>query len=247
MRARTSPIWLIPNEEFIELVKNSPTMSKALSRFGLENKGNNYITFKARCRELNLDTSHFASMRESSMITRAMTLEILKTKLVEGSNIARSDLKSYLIRFNLIIYKCQCCGNTGTWQGKKISLQLEHKNGKSQDNRLENLSFLCPNCHSQTETYAGKKHKKIRLSKPKRIRPEKFSISAEELGYLISTMPFSAIGRKFGVSDNAIRKRAKKYGLPATRKLKLAGAAGLEPANDGGSKPPAMAATLHPN
>ena len=52
-------------------------------------------------------------------------------------------------------YKRQC-GNEGFWNGKKLVLQLEHKNGIHNDHRVENLCFLCPNCHSQTDTYSGK-------------------------------------------------------------------------------------------
>lgn len=61
---------------------------------------------------------------------------------------------------NLIPYKCMECGLENEWNNKKISLQLEHKNGINNDNRLENLGFLCPNCHSQTDSYAGKNKKK---------------------------------------------------------------------------------------
>ena len=46
--------------------------------------------------------------------------------------------------------KCQI------WNDKKLSLQLDHINGDNSDNRLENLRFLCPNCHTQTETYCSK-------------------------------------------------------------------------------------------
>jgi 5-methylcytosine-specific restriction endonuclease McrA len=52
-------------------------------------------------------------------------------------------------------YKCQCCG-ISEWLDKPISLQLDHINGINNDHRIENLRFLCPNCHSQTDTYAGK-------------------------------------------------------------------------------------------
>jgi len=52
--------------------------------------------------------------------------------------------------------RCALCGNSGEWQGKPLTLQLDHANGRYDDNRLENLRWLCPNCHSQTETFAGR-------------------------------------------------------------------------------------------
>lgn len=74
----------------------------------------------------------------------------------EGSSYARHLLKKRLIKHKLIEYKCTECGNTGEWMGKPLSLQLDHINGVNNDNRLENLRFICANCHSQTDTYAGK-------------------------------------------------------------------------------------------
>ena len=68
-------------------------------------------------------------------------------------------LKKKIIEFNIIPYKCIECGIENQWNNKFISLQLDHKNGNSTDWRLDNLRFLCPNCHSQTDTYSGKKHK----------------------------------------------------------------------------------------
>ena len=61
-----------------------------------------------------------------------------------------------LIKQNLIPYLCQKCGNSGEWNGKILKLQIDHINGIYNDNRLVNLRFLCPNCHSQTETFSGK-------------------------------------------------------------------------------------------
>ena len=64
-----------------------------------------------------------------------------------------------IIKNNLMEYKCAICGNIGEWNGKQLVLQLDHINGDHFDNRLENLRFLCPNCHSQTETFGSKNYK----------------------------------------------------------------------------------------
>jgi Zn finger protein HypA/HybF involved in hydrogenase expression len=74
----------------------------------------------------------------------------------ENSTYARHHIKKRLIEDKLIKYECSVCFNKGIYNDKPLSLQLEHINGISDDNRLSNLEFLCPNCHSQTDTYAGK-------------------------------------------------------------------------------------------
>jgi hypothetical protein len=75
----------------------------------------------------------------------------------------RHHIKRRLIDQKLIEYKCCECGNEGIWMGKPLSLQLDHANGIANDNRLENLRFICANCHSQTDTYAGKNSKGMRV------------------------------------------------------------------------------------
>lgn len=101
---------------------------------------------------LNCSTSHFVKGLKSKYHLKYSIDEIL----VENStymNIAL--LKEKLIKLGLLEYKCHICG-INTWNNKKISLHLDHINGKHDDHRIENLRFLCPNCHSQTSTYAGK-------------------------------------------------------------------------------------------
>lgn len=66
-----------------------------------------------------------------------------------------------------IPYRCAICGNEGRWHGRRLVLQIDHINGDHYDNRLSNLRFLCPNCHSQTETY-GVKNQKFRPRKTTR-------------------------------------------------------------------------------
>lgn len=75
---------------------------------------------------------------------------------VENSTYSRGGIKKRLLRKGIIEYRCGLCPTEDTWQGKPLSLHLDHINGVNNDHRVENLRFLCPNCHSQTETYAGK-------------------------------------------------------------------------------------------
>ena len=75
---------------------------------------------------------------------------------VEGSHHVRSHLKSRLISEGLKTDRCEVCG-LREWQGAPITLALHHINGTRTDNRLQNLQVLCPNCHSQTDTFAGRR------------------------------------------------------------------------------------------
>ena len=72
-----------------------------------------------------------------------------------SSNKTRSKIRSEIIKNKLLPYMCNECG-ISEWKGNSLSLHLDHINGINNDNRLDNLRFLCPNCHSQTDTFAGK-------------------------------------------------------------------------------------------
>lgn len=67
-------------------------------------------------------------------------------------------------------YYCSICGNSGVWMDKSLSLQLDHIDGDFTNNMPMNLRILCPNCHTQTETW-GSKNKKINIGR--RIRKKK--------------------------------------------------------------------------
>jgi hypothetical protein len=90
--------------------------------------------------------------------------------LVRGRRTGRDHLKGRLINAGLKEKRCELCG-IDSWMGKPLNVQLHHKNGDGTDNRLPNLQFLCPNCHSQTETYGGRNgHRRpdrhLRLAEP---------------------------------------------------------------------------------
>lgn len=77
-------------------------------------------------------------------------------KFTKNSPTGNCHIVKSIKQHNLIPH--DCCYNCGLseWLNGKLTLELDHTNGDNKDNRLENLRFLCPNCHSQTPTYKGK-------------------------------------------------------------------------------------------
>jgi len=220
-----------------------------LTKIGLVPRGGNYKTVKMKIKKIGLDISHFTGQGHLKGKTHNWAKKIpLEDILIKNSTYtSTTKLKDRLFKEKYLEKKCYECELT-EWRGKDIPLELEHKNGDNTDNRLLNLTVLCPNCHAQTKTYRGKniqtkakeykcksceksigkgnksgfchecywkdknKHKKdIKLIK--KTRPRKFEISKGELKMLIEEKSFCEIGRVFGVSDNAIRKRAKIFKL----------------------------------
>ena len=81
--------------------------------------------------------------------------------------ISRYNVKMRLLRAGLLKNECAACGLT-EWLGKRLGMHIDHINGVKNDHRLENLRMLCPNCHSQTETYGGKNmRRRRRLQDPR--------------------------------------------------------------------------------
>ena len=150
---KISKVYQVSDEQFREIVANSYSYSDCLRALGLgTNGGSSTDVLKRRIQELECSTEHFNKGRGSGAHAQYTMADIL----VENSNyVAISRLKVRLINEGYMEYKCARCG-IKEWMGKPISLQLDHINGNNRDHRLENLRFLCPNCHSQTDTYAGK-------------------------------------------------------------------------------------------
>lgn len=80
----------------------------------------------------------------------------------KNSNVSRGIVRTRAIQKSLIEYVCSSCGIIQEWNGKLLTLELHHINGDSHDNRPENLTWLCPNCHSQSETHKGKNTRRDR-------------------------------------------------------------------------------------
>jgi Zn finger protein HypA/HybF involved in hydrogenase expression len=150
-------------EEIRQFVKESFSYAQVLKKLGLKPIGGNYRILKNKIFSLGLDTSHFTGKAHLKGKTHDWnnTKIPLEEILTENSSYQTYKLKIRLLKENLIENCCDECGIKNEWNGKELSLHLDHINGINTDNRIENLRLLCPNCHSQTDTYAGK-NKKIK-------------------------------------------------------------------------------------
>lgn len=151
-----SRIYQTSDDEFRQIVKESKDRAEIAKKLGYADNGNFHRQFRKRCSELDVDIDHLPRHNVP-----------LETVLTEHSTFNRGHLLTRLIKEGYKEYKCEICGNPGVWNNKPIKLQLHHDNGIGDDNRLENLKILCPNCHSQTDSYAGRnagKYKSMNVS-----------------------------------------------------------------------------------
>lgn len=144
------------DEQITAAVKSSRSLAEVLVKLGFKPGGSRQTALKERIQELRLDTSHFMGQgwRKGSW-TLVIPRVSLSDLLVEGRFVVTNRLKWRLIREGLREPACEVCDRR-EWNGRPIPLELDHINGRRDDNRIDNLRVLCPNCHAQTETYRGR-------------------------------------------------------------------------------------------
>ena len=149
-------IYELSDNDFTNLVKSCLNISEVLFKLGYTTTGNSwgYSLIRRRMEELGLSGKTFRG--KEALIKKSTENKIDSKKLLcTGSKHNRSVLKRFILKNKLLPYNCAICG-IKRWKGKELSLELDHINGINNDNRLENLRFLCPNCHSQTITYGAR-------------------------------------------------------------------------------------------
>lgn len=129
----------IDKQFFIDICNSSNSMAQAAVKLGLH-----FNTFKKYAVEYGCYNTNQCGKG-------------IKKNIPNKNNqpLTRAGIRKRIIKENLLPYKCSKC-ELNEWLGKKISLHLDHIDGNNNNHDLDNLRFLCPNCHSQTSTYTGR-------------------------------------------------------------------------------------------
>lgn len=245
-----SKIGEYTKEEIQILLDTSRSIKEVLEKIGLSPFGNNYKTINKYIKSysLSIEKMNINRKQTSNPCDKYNTKERFLYSLESGICILKnSRILEYLIEYGIKKYACEKCG-IYEWNDSHITLEIHHKDGNNKNNKLENLEILCPNCHSQTDNFRfkNKKNKEVQYqnwnlcpicnenykAKSSKMCKKCWNKNKangiptkEELEELIYNNSFTGIARMFNVTDNAVRKWCKKYGLPSKasdiKKIKL--------------------------
>ena len=126
--------------------------SDVLRNMGVSTKAGNYDTLKKYCTLFNIELPKYTYNRGNKSYNKIFDNEGV---FIENSFVSRKTVKNRLLLEGRGL-KCEICGLKNVWKEKPLVLILDHINGINNDNRRENIRFVCPNCNSQLGTHCNK-------------------------------------------------------------------------------------------
>lgn len=214
-----------------QYINESNSMKELQCKLGYSKNGNSSSTIRRYCEQHNISLEHLNQMHKTPVKRNEENV------FIKNSTASQATLRRWYLKGNYTEYKCAICGQEPFWNGKELTLTLDHINGENTDNELQNLRWVCPNCDRQLETFCSKNIKTKNTSKINYCEicgeiitlgakkcPKCYGLSQrivdrpskEELFNILSQNKgnFTQTGKIFNVSDNTIRKWCKAYNLP---------------------------------
>lgn len=195
-------------EELSIAINKSISWAEVCRNLDRNYRTGNQSHLKMRASALNIDFSHF--LGKAHNLGKIFIKKDAKEYFFLGSKISSHHLKKRLIRDGYKKENCERCG-ISEWQGSPVVLELDHIDSNPNNNVIENLQILCPNCHA-LETKERRNHKKKKVIDARKVYKPRIKIrkvvrpDLNEILFNVRKNGFSKTGRMYGVSDNCIRK-----------------------------------------
>ncbi|WP_432158904.1 MULTISPECIES: HNH endonuclease [unclassified Streptomyces] len=138
-------------------VAASTSFRDVVRHLGISQVGGNQSHIARRIAALGIDTSHFTAGRGPRPRKEARG-GLLSLGSPDDGRVTGERLRRELLRIG-VRDRCAMCGTGREWNGKPLTLEVDHVDGNWWDNRPENLRLLCPNCHAVTDTYRGRRRR----------------------------------------------------------------------------------------
>ncbi len=241
-----------------EAISSSYSWAESLRKLGLCDTGGGWRVLKKYAEIWKISTEHFDPQRARAKNSR-FTKQPIEELLVQNSSASRQNLKRRLYQEGLKERRCEKCGQGEEWHGERMALILDHINGVRDDNRLQNLRIVCPNCAATLGTHCGRKNRITRDAMQCRRCERSFVPNSSSQRYCsrhcgtrwdrsklrgrsnpgirrtqrppyeqllaeIEAHGYCWVGRKYGVSDNAVRKWVRFYERERERRAQEASA-----------------------
>jgi hypothetical protein len=239
VRVKGNKVWALSASEFVAVVARNTSVQATLIDLGYKSKNHaSSVALRDRIKKENISTAHFCRAKRDK---RVIPLDEI---LVEKSTYTdRQRLRKRLVAEKSFEDKCAVCGLPPLWQGKALTLQLDHANGVPDDNRIKNLRIICPNCHTQTDNFCGRNWQGRSKGEPQYV--EKICLfckkhftrrapsrskycsqtcahmtirkvtwpSADKLQQLVTKYPVIEIAKQYGVDSHTVARWCRQAGI----------------------------------